>query len=226
MRCPHCSVGVRIDIRGQAAYPNCDGDVTPMGIDITYGFCPECNGFIVCVRKGEYRCVDGEGEIVKVEAEEVIYPRLWSRANDVAVPARYRQEFNEANAVLAVSPKASAALSRRILQDVIHSQYNIHLRNLSDEIDDLMQLEGFPSEIADAIDAVRIVGNFAAHPVKSERTGEIADVEPGEAEWLLEVLEDLFESVFVQPKQRESRTTKLNEKLAELGKPPMKTREG
>jgi hypothetical protein len=33
------------------------------------------------------------------------------------------------------------------------------------------------------LDAIRTIGNFAAHPIKSTSSGEIVDVEPGEAEW-------------------------------------------
>jgi hypothetical protein len=74
----------------------------------------------------------------------------------------------------------------------------------------------------DAIDAIRNVGNFAAHPLKDTNTGEIVEVEPGEAEWLIEVLEALFDFTFVQPKRLEERRKKLNAKLTTLGKPPMK----
>jgi hypothetical protein len=48
--------------------------------------------------------------------------------------------------------------------------------------------------LASAVDAVRNVGNFAAHPIKSKSTGDVLDVEPGEAEWLLDALERLFAS--------------------------------
>ena len=70
--------------------------------------------------------------------------------------------------------------------------------------------------------AIRNIGNFGAHPVKDANTGEIVDVEPGEAEWLLDVLESLFDSAFVQPKRLEEREQKLNDKLQQIGKPPMK----
>ena len=76
--------------------------------------------------------------------------------------------------------------------------------------------------MTDAVDAIRNVGNFAAHPLKDTNTGQIVDVEPGEAEWLLEVLEALFDFTFVQPKRLDERKKKLNEKLQALGKPPMK----
>ena len=48
------------------------------------------------------------------------------------------------------------------------------------------------------LDAVRNIGNFAAHPIKSLGSGEIMDVEPGEAEWSLAVLKELFGFYFVR----------------------------
>ena len=46
---------------------------------------------------------------------------------------------------------------------------------------------------------IRDVGNFAAHPNKNKHTGDVVDVEPGEAEWLLDILDKLFDFYFVQP---------------------------
>ena len=50
--------------------------------------------------------------------------------------------------------------------------------------------------IMKAVDAIRNIGNFAAHPLKDMTTGIIANVEPGEAEWSLDVLEALFDFVY------------------------------
>jgi len=59
--------------------------------------------------------------------------------------------------------------------------------------------------IAQAIDAIRHIGN----------TGEIMDVEPGEAEWSLDVLEALFDHYFVQPTVLAAKKAALNQKLAD-----------
>ena len=75
-----------------------------------------------------------------------------------------------------------------------------------------------PSHIADGLDAVRNIGNFAAHPIKSQSTGEIVPVEPGEAEWNLDVLESLFDFYFVSPARTKARKEALNKKLADAGK--------
>jgi hypothetical protein len=59
--------------------------------------------------------------------------------------------------------------------------------------------------------------------MKSTSTGQIVDVEEGEAEWLLDVLEELFEFYYVAPARAAARRDVLNQKLKDLGKPPLKT---
>lgn len=113
------------------------------------------------------------------------------------VPEAFASDYIEACLVLADSPKASAALSRRCLQNLLRKKANIKHGNLSDEIEEVM--ESLPAHLQEAIDAVRNIGNFAAHSMKSTNTGEIIEVELGEAEWLLDTLEGLFDFYFVQP---------------------------
>lgn len=105
---------------------------------------------------------------------------------------------------------------------MLRGEFGIQHSSLAKEIDDFIQLNGVPSYLTDAVDAIRNIGNFAAHPLKDTHSGEIVDVEPGEAEWLLEVLEALFDFAFVQPKKLEERKKKLNKKLQDIGKPQMK----
>jgi len=51
-------------------------------------------------------------------------------------------------------------------------------------------------------------------------------VEPEEAEWNLDVLESLFDFYFVQPSRLQQKREKLDRKLQDAGKPPMKTNDG
>ena len=70
------------------------------------------------------------------------------------------------------------------------------------EIDEAAKSGKLPPYISELLlDAVRHFGNFAAHPEKDVATGEIIDVEPGEAEWSLDVVEALFDFCFVQPRR-------------------------
>ena len=83
-------------------------------------------------------------------------------------------------------------------------------------------MKQLPTHLAEDVDAIRHLGNFAAHPIKSTNTGEVVDVEPGEAEWLLGLLEGLFDFYFVQPAISKRKRDALNAKLKDAGKPPMK----
>lgn len=223
MKCPHCNIGIHLELEIQKAFQTEQPVETETGYELIQGFCPECKRPIVLMRYGQYKWVDNEGEITNIQWEEIIYPRYFARSIDPSVPNKYQEAYNEANSVLALSPKASAALSRRLLQNILWDEYNLKRRNLDTEIAEFIQLPNIPAEITEAVDAVRNVGNFAAHPIKYTNTGEIVDVEPGEAEWLLEVLEALLDFAFVQPGRARERKDKLNKKLQSLGKPPMKS---
>jgi hypothetical protein len=50
------------------------------------------------------------------------------------------------------------------------------------------------------------------------------DVEPGEAEWLLQTLSSLFDHLFVQPARLAIQRALLDHKLVEAGKPPLRAR--
>ena len=93
---------------------------------------------------------------------------------------------------------------------------------MSNEIQQVIDGHSLPSHLSESIDAIRNIGNFAAHPLKSTSTGEIVEVETGEAEWLLDVIEALFDFFFVQPAILKEKRDALNKKLADIGKPPMK----
>jgi len=122
------------------------------------------------------------------------------------------------------SPKASAALSRRCLQALLREKGGTKSKDLSGQIDEV--LDKLPRPIAEEVDAVRHIGNFSAHAIKSQSTGEIVPVEPGEAEWTLDVLDALFDWYYVQPKKQEARRAALDAKLEDAGKPPMKKPSG
>ena len=79
-----------------------------------------------------------------------------------------------------------------------------------------------PSYIAESLHEVRTIGNFAAHPMKSTSTGEIVDVEEGEAESNLNTVEALFDFYFVQPAKAKAKRAAVNQKLKDVGKPELK----
>jgi hypothetical protein len=190
------------------------------------GRCPSCRGIVV-VKLSEVR---GEAEKGSVRPEfhpaqfvSLVYPRKHSsRPLAVEVPSQYCADYDEACLVLSDSPKSSAALSRRLLQRLFHEHFGIKKKDLFQEIDEYIATQTPPSDLADQLHAIRNVGNMAVHPLTESAAGTIVDVEPGEAEWLVELIETLLDHTFVRPVRDATRKTSLNAKLAAIGKPPLK----
>jgi Domain of unknown function (DUF4145) len=69
-------------------------------------------------------------------------------------------------------------------------------------------MDSLPPSLRENVDAIRHYGNFGAHPNRNRITGEIVDVEHGEAEWTLKILLSLNEHYIVNPlsMQKEERS--------------------
>lgn len=222
MICPHCSTKVKFD--WYSSDPFDFDEVTEKAKQMKFANCLNCSSLVAMIVGGdlqtsEYRT---EGYIPEHEWTDIIYPKKSSFLNSDEIPKKYTNDHQEAVSVISVSPKASAALSRRLLQNILRDEFKIQKRTLSQEIEAFIELPGIPTHLTDAVDAIRNIGNLAAHPTKDQSTGEIVDIEPGEAEWLIEVIEALFDFTFVQPVKLQRRRKQLNSKLEKLGKPPMK----
>lgn len=143
----------------------------------------------------------------------------------VEVPERIAQDYTEACTVLPYSPKASAALSRRCLQMVLH-EHGYKNKDLSKEIDLLLNetdsRKAIPESLRLTIDGIRNFGNFSAHPITDQTTLQIIDIEPHEAEWCLETVEEMFQHFYVQPVRAKARKAALDAKLHAAGKPQSK----
>ena len=220
MICPHCSTAVKFD--WQTTYPREMDEENTVGTEIAYSDCPNCEKLVVYLQRGELSRNSFGLHIEETEWEKLIYPKKNNFENSNDIPKEYLEDYEESIKVISVSPKASAALSRRLLQSILRDKFKIKEKTLALEIQKFIEKEGIPSHLTDAVDAVRNVGNYAAHPTKNLNTGEIVPVENGEAEWLIEVIEALFDFAFIQPIKLERRRKELNLKLTEIGKPPLK----
>jgi hypothetical protein len=141
------------------------------------------------------------------------------------VPSDIAVDYVEACNVLPISAKASAALSRRCLQNMLHA-HGYKDRDLAREIDLLLRetdpQKALPHRLRVTVDAIRKFGNFSAHPIDDKTTLQVIEVEPEEAEWCLETIEELFEHFYTGPAAAAARKAALNAKLAAAGKPPSK----
>ena len=105
------------------------------------------------------------------------------------IPQTIRSYYEEAHAILNLSPKASATLSRRCLQGMIRNFWGISKARLVDEIDALKDIVD-PST-KKVLDALRKLGNIGAHPEKDINL--IVEIEPNEAHLLLKFIELLMQ---------------------------------
>jgi hypothetical protein len=132
------------------------------------------------------------------------------------IPFALREDYSEACRIRELSPKASATLARRCLQGMIRDFCGIKKSRLIDEIKALKEEvekgnapKGVSEESVEAIDHVRHVGNIGAHMEKDINL--VVEVDPGEAQALIELIETLFDECYVQRHKREERLAKVKE---------------
>ena len=223
MQCPHCRISVHLEwsrymiatISDEESMWHCEAEV-----------CPSCEEPIVRVVNEKY---SRTGAVYTWQPMYYFaYPQTPRRTPvDDAVPEPLKTEFIEATDVLPISSKASAALSRRILQSILEEQ-GYAGRDLAKQIDNVLNetdsQKVLPVAIRKTVDAIRNFGNFAAHPIKDKgRLQEVIEVEPHEAEWCIEIVEALFNHYYVMPAENAKRMNALNKKLQDAGKPSAKS---
>jgi len=88
------------------------------------------------------------------------------------MPEEVKSIYNEARTIASLSPSAAAALLRLALQKLV-VKLECKGKNLKKDIEKLIKDKKLPEMIAQALDSVRIFGNYAVHPGKAVSPGEI-----------------------------------------------------
>lgn len=168
------------------------------GIDLDRDphFSKEYNSIIISFHKcpnclKESVTASGENEFSTVNT--YIFPLSNAVCFPDYIPYQIRNDYKEAYEILRLSPKASATLSRRCLQGMIHDFWNIHQKNLNAEITELKTHISLTQW--KAIDGIRKLGNIGAH--MEHNVNEIIDIEPWEAEKLIKLIELLIRQWYI-----------------------------
>lgn len=191
MQCPICFIGIHADWQGFTT-----GDVTSENhrYQLQKMQCPECRNDLVrfwIVLGNTNDGVDREGFLIPLVKKQKPLSDL--------VPKKYADLYIESSIVLPYSPRASAALSRTCLQGLLREYGKVTHGRLFDEIKQIINADSLPSRLAELLDVIRTIGNDATHPNKYQTTGEIIPVEKKEAEWGLEILNELFDHYIIKP---------------------------
>lgn len=138
-----------------------------------------------------------------------IIPNSLAKDYGEIVPRHIQEDYKEAYAILNLSPKASATLSRRCIQAMIRDYWNISKSSLYQEIEAIKpQLNALQNE---AIDALREIGNIGAHPEKDINT--IIDINSEDAEKLIKLIEYFIKEWYIARYEQ----TKLLKDVKSLG---------
>jgi hypothetical protein len=216
MKCPHCLHAITPNEETVLIVP----DYKDERWAAVHYVCPNCKKQVITLVHLEYNKTyhrwfnkDSRYIFPKATLNQPLPPEV---TDQVVV-----SDYAEAGLVLTDSPKSSAALTRRCLQYILREKVGTTKKDLADQIQEVIDKSLLPTDITESLDAVRNIGNFAAHSQKSKSTGEIVDVEPHEAEWNMETLYDLIDYVYVRPVRFQNKKDGFNNKLREVGKPEM-----
>ena len=117
--------------------------------------CPSCDRLVVQLVQVDMR-VPADKKLamgglptrpVQHTTRTTVYPATRTRRAPESVPASIRKDYEEANRTLRVSPNASAAMSRRCLQNVLLDAGGVKTKKLYDQIEEVMP--SLPSYLSD-----------------------------------------------------------------------------
>lgn len=181
---------------------------------------PSCNEIDLTAVFGKTQIVNRDWDISEAIQTWSLRPESNSKPQPDHIPQVLRDDYFEACLIRTKSPKAAATLARRCLQGMIRDFCGISKARLIDEIRELRRLadagtapRGVELETIDAIDAVREIGNIGAHMERD--IGVIIDVDEGEAQTLIELIELLFAEWYVARQNRLERLAKVKAIAAE-----------
>lgn len=219
-KCPYCNTQTTI-VKNSNTSTNVhcydsDSKYGIIGLTTLFIVCPnpKCKELIISAALHEAKTpINGYGFYTPKDAKTFLEWKLKPQSSAIPQPnyisEQIRNDYEEACSILSLSPKASATLARRCLQGMIRDFWEIRKGTLNDEINELKNQNKVDSSTIDSIDAIRKIGNIGAHMEKDVNV--IIDIDEGEAEILIKLLEDLFQDWYINRHERDERNKKLQQ---------------
>ena len=198
MECPHCRAEITATPHTFALGMDQDGTWKVSNIR-----CPTCDHLVVSL-------------LGEQGATYPVLPQGACRAGlSTDVPQEWADDYHTACRVLPHSPEASAALSRRSLHKLLAVKTGAGHGILSDQIRQAVISSDLPPYLKQALQTLTRIAKLEPDSPKSERPEALAPAEPGEAEWLLDILQAMFDLYFVLPAKMERRQASLEQIIAQ-----------
>lgn len=213
--CPHCkhaaTISMSQDIKhGEIYFTSKDESELVAIIRRTDCPNPDCKRFVLDALLFDE--VEAEGDWENEPKKDWKLLRSWSLVPETRaevfpdyVPVQIRNDYTEACTILEKSPKAAATMARRALQGMIRDFFGISKPKLIQEIE---AIKGKVDPLTwDAINSTRKIGNIGAHMEKD--VDLIIEVDPGEAEQLVRLVEMLIKDWYVGKYERERQLSEV-----------------
>lgn len=204
--CGHDSVVTESNLHRQTTILTKDNKHGQRAAIISFIVCPnpECKEFTLIVSLTKTQLSSDIAEILEpvvMIKEWKLIPPSEAKVFPDYVPKSIRNDYEEAYLIRDLSPKASATLARRCLQGMIRDFWIITRQTLKQEIEAIK--DKVDSSTWDAIDAVREIGNIGAH--MEQDINLIIEVEPDEANLLINLVELLIKDWYITRHERKER---------------------
>ena len=162
---------------------------------------PECRRFSLSASLHGLEVAGNRSYTGKHLKTWTLVPPSNARTFPIALPPQILEDYHEACLTIELSPKVSAALSRRCLSEMLRDYWQVQPGSLSDEF---RQIKGTADPLTwEAIESIRKRGMIG---IRMEREGaEILDTEPGEAKLLIGLIETLVQDWYVAQAERRKR---------------------
>lgn len=185
-----CKRNVSFESQSGFIYSRGPKENTSSTLELSFYKCPNCKQYTIFAK--------GVGPSVK-DINTILNPQSLAKQFPNYIPEAIRQDYEEACAIVNLSPKASATLSRRCLQGMIRDFWGIKETNLSKAIGELE--DKIPATQWRVIDGVRRIGNIGAHMEKDINL--IVDIDSDEAQKLIKLIEHLLEQWYINRHEQE-----------------------
>lgn len=161
----------------------------------------KCKKTSLSIVRHTVRWDNGHRYLGKILQRWELLPSSSAKPQPDYIPAQIISDYQEACAILKLSPKASATISRRCLQGMVRDVFKAEGKSLWAELESVK--EKMDETTWSAIQAYREVGNIGAHMEKDVNV--IIEVDEGEAELLINLTEQLFKDWYVARHERQIR---------------------
>jgi len=154
----------------------------------------------------------------------LVHPRHASRPLDPLVledAPGLASDYAEAAALLDVSYRMSAVISRRILADLLERYAGMTDYGLAERVDKFIADEHRPSDLRQHLHYLREIADFVAHTQTNDQFERI-EIDQEEAEWTLTIIERLFDYFIVSPAAAKRLREGMDAKLEAAGRKPIK----